>query len=128
MLAQRHGLLLALERSRLRWHAAAPRRYRLVVSRDCHCDAGTPFDSEVERGRVVAAGGGVRTFGRAVEPELRSAEMLFAEADRLIRSDAESVQVVFDIWFGYPSVIAVDRWRDGIDDEWTWRAELSIVE
>jgi hypothetical protein len=97
----------------------------LVVSRECYCDRGTPFESEVEGGRVTAAVGGVRSFGLAMNPELRTVEMLFAEAERLLRSNAEEVQIVFDGRRGYPSVIAVDRWRDSADDEWTWRATLS---
>jgi hypothetical protein len=100
----------------------------LVVSRECFCDAATSFESLVEGVEVIAASGGVRSFGRAVEPDLRTVERLFAEAERLIRSNAEDVQVVFDDQRGYPSVIAVDRWRDGFDDEWTWRARLSVVD
>jgi hypothetical protein len=69
----------------------------LVVSQECFCDAGTPFESTVERREVIAASGGVRSYGRAVEPELRTVEMLFAEAERLIRSNAEGVQVIFDV-------------------------------
>jgi hypothetical protein len=124
---EREDLLRALESARRRWKASSPRTYRLVVSRECFCDAGTPFESKVESGRVIAASGGVRSFGRAVDPELRTVEMLFSEADRLIRSNAEDVQVVFDDRHGYPSAIEVDRWRDTIDDEWTWRAKLSVI-
>ena len=126
--AERRDLMRAMESARQRWHATSPRAYRVVVSRECFCDAGIPFESEVEGGDVITAAGGVRSFGRAAEPELRTVETLFAEAERLIRSNAEDVKVSFDIQFGYPSLIVVDRWRDAIDDEWTWRGRLSLAE
>ena len=98
------------------------------MERQCFCDAGTPFESEVVGGRVTTAVGGVRSFGLVLTPELRTVEMLFTEAKRLLGSNAEDVQVVFDDQWAFPSVIAVDRWRSASDDEWTWRAALSVVE
>jgi len=125
---ERQGQLRLLEIARRRWQDTSLRHYRLVVSRECFCDAGTPFESEVEGGRVITAVGGFRSRGVALTPELRTVEMLFAEAERLIRSNAEDVRVVFDDQRGYPSMMAVDRWRNAADDEWTWRATLSVVE
>ena len=120
-------MLSAIEGARQRWLANSPRAYRLVVSQECFCDAGTPFESLVERGNIIAATGGVRSFEKAVEPELRTVEALFAEAERLIRSNVDDVGVTFDDQFGYPSSIDVDQWRGPLDDEWTWRAKLSAV-
>jgi hypothetical protein len=74
----------------------------------------------------LALARGVRSLERAVGPELRTVEMVFVEAERLSRSNAEDVQVTVDAERGYPSAIAVGRWRRGIDDEWTWRAKLSV--
>ena len=126
--AERQGRLKLLESARRRWQATMPPPYRLIVSRECFCDAGIPFESEVEGGRVIAGVGGVRSFGLAVTPQLRTVEMLFTEAERLLRSNAEDVRVVFDDQWAFLSVIAVDRWRSASDDEWTWRATLSVVE
>ena len=125
---ERQNLLRSLERARRLWQGTAPRTYRLVVSRECYCHRATPLESTVERGAVVAAAGGMRDFGLALTPELRTVDMLFAEAQRLLRSNADDVQVLFDEQRGYPSVIAIDRWRDGADDEWTWRATVSVGE
>ena len=125
---ERQRQLRLLDGARRRWQGTSPRHYRLVVSRECFCDAGTPFESEVVRGRVTTAAGGVRRSGLMLTPELRTVEMLFTEAERLLRSNAEDVQVVFDDQWAFPSAIAVDRWRGASDDEWTWRAALTVVE
>jgi hypothetical protein len=76
---------------------------------------------------VVFGTGGQRAGG-IVEPELRTVESLFTEAERLIRSDAEEVTVVFDRTLGFPTRISVDRWRNAVDDEWAWTAVLTLVE
>jgi len=125
---ERTDLLQALNAARSAWRATAPNEYRLVVSKKCFCDAGVPFESRVRSKVVVFGAGGVRSWGQPVEPELRKVEMLFAEADRLIRSDAEGVTVRFAPRLGYPARISVDRWRDGQDDEWTWIAVLTVLE
>ena len=124
---ERLDMLSAVEGARQRWLANSPRAYRLVVSQECFCDAGTPFESRVEGGNVIAATGGVRSFEKPVKPELRTVEALFAEAERLIRSNVDDVSVAFDDRFGYPSSIVVDQWREALDDEWTWRVKLTAV-
>jgi hypothetical protein len=121
-------MLQALDGARTLWRAAAPHEYRLVVSKDCYCDRGTPFESRVRGAAVVSGTGGVRSWGIAVEPELRTVESLFTDAERLIRSEADEVAVVFDPGLGYPSRISVDRWRHAIDDEWEWTAVLTPLE
>ena len=121
----RQALLEELNRARTLWDDAAPREYQLTVSQACFCDAGTPFKSRVRGTHVVSGTGGLRSAGRRVEPELRTVDALFDEAERLIRSNAEGVAVRFDSDFGYPALIEVDRWRDAFDDEWTWSVEMS---
>lgn len=126
--AERRELLKALSSARRRWQTMAPPAYRLAVSRRCFCEAGTPFESTVRRGVVVLASGGLRTEARAVEPEIRTVERLFAEAERLVRSNVDDVKVSFDPQYGYPSIMDVDWYEDVTDDEWTWRAKLSVIE
>jgi hypothetical protein len=126
--AERSELLKALSSAGQRWRTTSPTAYRLTVSRLCFCQAATPFESTVRRGVVVLASGGVRTEARTVEAEIRTVETLFAEAERLIRSNVDDVKVSFDPQFGYPTVIDVD-WYEGVtDDEWTWRAKLSVID
>ena len=123
----RHGMLRELDEARRLWRRTAPHEYRLTVSKECSCDRGTPFKAHI-RGTVVVSGTGGERAGGIVEPELRTVESLFTEAERLIRSDAEAVTLVFDRRLGFPARISVDRWRSAVDDEWTWTAALTLVD
>ena len=76
---------------------------------------------------MVSGTGGERARG-IVEPELRTVESPFTEAERLIRSDADAVTLAFDRRLGFPARISVDRWRGAVDDEWTWTAALTQVD
>jgi hypothetical protein len=124
----RRDLLQKLSGARTQWRGAAPHEYRLTVAKECFCDRGTPFQSHV-RGIVVVSGtGGVRSRGIGVEPALRTVESLFTETERLIRSNADEVTVVFAPRLGYPARISVDRWRNAVDDEWTWATVLTSLD
>ena len=120
-------MLRQLDEARDRWRRTAPQEYRLTVSKSCECDIGTPFQSHIRGTAVVSSNGGLRTGG-IVEPKLRSVESLFMEAERLIRSDADEVTLVFDPRFGFPARISVDQWRNAVDDEWGWTAVVTLVD
>jgi hypothetical protein len=77
---------------------------------------------------VVSKAGGVRSWGRAVEPSLRTVDMLFSQADRVIRSNAEEVAVEFNDRLGYPTRIRVDYRGDMEDDERTWVAVIKVLD
>ena len=124
---QRRAMLVALEAARVRWRTATPGAYRLVVSQRCFCRPPTPVESEIRNGILESTAGGEWGSGRPVEPSLRTVDMLFAEADRVIHSDADEVSVEFDSRMGYPRRIEIDPWKNSADDEWTWFAELTVL-
>jgi hypothetical protein len=59
---------------------------------------------------------------------LRTVELLFSEAIRAASGDADEVKVEFDPRFRYPTRIAIDPWRDSVDDELEWVARLRVLQ
>jgi hypothetical protein len=117
-----------LERHYARWRAESPRAYQLTVSRLCFCDPGTPWVSRIDSYvEVTSSQGGHDRDGRNIGPPLRRVEQLFAEAKRAAQSNADEVDIVFDERFGYPARIKIDNWRQSVDDELEWIAELTAL-
>ena len=125
--SDRTELLAQLEAAQAQWIAEGPMTYELTVSRTCFCDPGVPFVSRVTGVTVVQSTGGHRRDGRNWGPSLRTVELLFFEARRAAHSDADEVKVEFDPRFRYPKRIMIDEWRDGVDDEVEWIAELRVL-
>jgi hypothetical protein len=124
----RTRVLEELDQQRLRWREKSPLAYELTVSRLCFCDTGKPWVSRNEGSSVTSSHGGFFGDGRNIGPPLRTVEQLFAEAERAARDEmVDEVEVVFDPTFAYPSRIKLDRWRDVIDDELEWIAELRVL-
>ena len=90
----REGLQHALTGGLLRWRLNGPRSYRLIVSRQCVCDAAFRVASEV-RGGVVQWSSGT---GAGRTKPIQTVEHLFSEVERTILSGP--VSVTFDSTFG----------------------------
>jgi hypothetical protein len=120
-------LLGQLEAAQAYWNGEGPMTYKLTVSLRCFCDPGIPFVSRVTGVTVVQSTGGHRRDGRNWGPSLRTVELLFSEARRAIRSDADEVEVEFDPRFRYPTRITIDEWRDSVDDEIEWVAQFQVL-
>ena len=101
--------------------------YELTASLRCFCDPGVPFVSRVTGVTVVQSTGGHWSNGRSWGPPLRTVELLFSEARRAVNSDADEVKVEFDPRFRYPTRITIDEWRDSVDDEVEWVAQLQVL-
>jgi hypothetical protein len=125
--SDRTKLLAQLEAAQAYWNAEGPMTYELTVSLRCFCDSGVPFVSRVAGVTVVHSTGGYRRDGRSWGPSLRTVASLFSEARRAAYSDADEVNVAFDPRFRYPTRIAIDEWRDSIDDEVEWVARLRVL-
>jgi hypothetical protein len=116
-----------LEAAQAYWNVEGPLTYELTVSLRCFCDPGVPFVSRVTGVSVVRSTGGHLDDGRSWGPSLRTVELLFFEARRAISSDADEVEMEFDPRFRYPTRIRIDGWRDTIDDEVEWIAQLQVL-
>ena len=101
--------------------------YELTASLRCFCDPGVPFVSRVTGVTVVQSTGGHWSNGRSWGPPLRTVELLFSEARRAVNSDADEVKVEFDPRFRYPTRITIDEWRNSVDDEVEWVAQLQVL-
>ena len=125
--SDRTKLLGQLEAAQAYWNVEGPLTYELTVSLRCFCDPGVPFVSRVAGVTVVRSRGGHRRDGRNWGPSLRTVELLFSEARRAIYSDADEVEMEFDPRFRYPTRIRIDEWRDSLDDEVEWVAQLQVL-
>ena len=123
----RTKLLEQLDAARSYWNVEGPMTYELTVSLRCFCDPGVPFVSRVSGVSVVRSTGGHRSDGRSWGPSLRTVELLFSEARRVVSSDADEVVVEFDPRFRYPIRIRIDEWRGARDDEVEWIAQLQVL-
>ncbi len=125
--ADRTRLAAELKRQHARWHAEEPFRYQLKVTRLCFCDPGAPWVSRVEDRSVISSSGGHFHDGRNVANPLRTVEALFLRAESAVGSEAEEVEIDFDVRFGYPKRILIDEWRGSADDELELVAELEAL-
>jgi len=125
--ADRTRLTAELKRQHARWHAEEPFRYQLKVTRLCFCDPGAPWISQVEGRLVTRSSGGHLSDGRNVANPLRTVEALFSRAESAVGSEAEEVEIDFDVRFGYPKRILIDEWRGSADDELELVAELEVL-
>jgi hypothetical protein len=125
--SDRTKLRAQLEAAHTYWNIERPMTYELTVTLQCFCDRGVPSISRVTGVTVVRGTGGHRSDSRSVGPSLRTVESLFSEARRAIYSDADEVAVEFDPRFSYPTRITIDQWRDSVDDEVEWIAQLRVL-
>jgi hypothetical protein len=106
------------------WHAAGIDSYTVTVDRMCFCPEVGPLTVTVAGDEVVS----VRRRGEEIaldDPALESwpltVEDLFDEVDDAERT-ADDVVVSYDTELGYPTRIAIDRWKNAVDDEVTFVA------
>ena len=122
----RTRLRAELEAALTLWHAERPAAYELTVSLYCFCGSPILMVSRISGNTVVGITGLSWHDGRILHPPVRTVELLFSEARRVIEKDADDVTVEFDRQFHFPSRIRIDERRNTFDDETTWVAQLLV--
>ena len=108
--------------ARAKWSAQRPSRYEYTLQRICYCRETRPMRVTVRDGRVES----VRPEGELLPltgPEAQwypSIEGLFDLIASARAMPAHSVVAAFDKDRGFPHSIAIDYWRDTVDDEVTY--------
>ena len=118
------GPLSPLTEARQRWEALHLTTYEYVLTIQCFCSdqVTQPVRITVTDGavtaRVYVAGGA--PVDSSLAGRFPSIDGLFDLAQAAVEGGAASVQVDYDVRFGYPVRIAIDNIANAVDDEVTY--------
>jgi hypothetical protein len=123
--------LKALAEARSKWARAKPKfGYDLTISVNCMCATSGDYVLHVRGDQVVRL---ERTDENNPPPDFTrnvlkdyTVDGLFRKIEAAITSGAETVNVLYEFNYGYPSAIQIDRRADTSDDEQQLTARMSI--
>ncbi len=114
-----------LASARALWSRAAPASYAFDYLRSCFCPSVSPVRIEVRDGLVVEV---VDLDAAQIVPPERNEEYptieeLFVELDGLIREEPYSLEVRYDVAFGFPAFVSVDIDERIADEEFSYTVD-----
>ena len=116
------GARSELDRNREKWESSGVSHYRFELTISCFCPFMDiiPVVVEVKDGKILSMTGadGKPLTGefRATFEQAGTVEALFAIAGANL-AEADKVEITYDLQYGYPASIKVDRIKLAVDDE-----------